>query len=292
MTRSARLLVAASAVAGLALGAGSASALTISGVAVTKNGANTANFLNDTLTDYREFKSAVSVLDSGGSAVDWFAATVDAKTRYSATTDADGGVATAPNQSGTSDYHITFTVSAGTGWSYNVTINTSRLGALTRVDDGTGGGSASIGAVTGKLNGSTNATLGSGMSAVSLSQGTGAANTPFSQSTPTLTLTGLTGTNTITLDFSWTSNANSTCTGTGCSTTGNDEMAVRLGEADSTSGASAGDYPGVGSRTQSADGHIVTVAATLTTYVPEPGSLALLAVGMAGLARFGRRKTA
>lgn len=292
MTRTSRLLVAGSAALGLALGAGSAGALSISAVAVSMNAGNTANFKNDTLTDYREFRSAASVLDSGGSVADWFAASVNAATRYASTTDADGGVATAPAQSATSNYHITFTVSAGAGWSYDVTIDTSRIGAITRVDDGTGGGNANIGAITGKLNGVTNGTLGSGMGSVSMGQGTGAANTPFSQSSPTLTLSGLTGTNVITLDFSWSSYAQSTCSGTGCSATGNDEMAVRLGEADTSGGSSAGDYPGVGSRTQSADGHFVDVTATLTSYVPEPGSLALLAVGMAGLARFGRRKMA
>jgi hypothetical protein len=278
-------------IAGLVLGlAGSAQALTISAVAIAKNGPNTANFKNDTTIppDYREFNSTVAVADTGGTTPDVIGNSVDAKTRYAATTDADGGVATAPSQSATSDYKITFTVSAGGGVLYNVKIDTSRLGALTRVDDGTGGGTANIGAVTGKVNGVTNGTLA--MAAVSLAQGTGAANTVISQTTATLTLFGLTGTNNITLDFAWTSLANSTCTGAFCSTTGNDEMAVRLGVADTTSGSSAGDYPGVGSRTIGNDGHLVTITAVATT--PEPGTALLMGLGLSGLGIFGRRKKA
>jgi len=274
--------VLSAAVVGLATGA---SAITVS-TAITTNPSNTADFLNDSLTDYRENRSQTTVLDAGGSAADVIGNSVNASTRYAAMTAADGGVATAPSRTATSNYKVTFTINAGAGIGYDLVINTSRLGALTRVSDGTGGGNASISAVTGLVNGVSNGSLSLG--AVSLAQGTGAANTPFTQNSTTLTIFGLTGNNVITLDFAWTSTANSTCTGFLCSSTGNDEMAVRLGMAGTGSGVTADDYPGVGSRTIGNDGHFVNANVVVT--VPEPGTALLIGAGLAGLALRGRRR--
>jgi hypothetical protein len=268
------------------LAAGPAGALTIS-TSMGTTGANTANFLNDSLTDYRENRSSTTILDAGGTAASIVGNSVNASTRYAAMTAADGGVATAPSRSATHAYSITFTITADPWVVYDLAINTSRLGAITRVDDGTGGGNGSIGAVSGTLNAV--ATPGLGLSGVSLGQGTGAANTPFNQSTSTITLPGLIGNQVITLAFQWTSTANSTCTGFLCSTTGNDEVAVRLGMAGTGSGVTADDYPGVGSRNINGDGHFVSVNA-LVTAVPEPGTVLLLGSGLAALALRGRRQ--
>lgn len=277
-------------IVGLALAfAGPVQALTISSVTITPTGSNTANFLNDSLTDYRENRSSTSILDSGGTTADVMGGSVNAQTRYAAMTGADGGVATAPSRSATHQYTITFSVTAAPWATYGITIDTSRFGAITRVDDGTGGGSGSIGAVTGLLNGVGNGSLGLG--GVSLSQGTGAANTVINQASPTLTLTGLSGTTNVTLQFTWTSTATSTCTGFLCSSTGNDEIAVRLGMAGTGSGVTADDYPGVGGRTAANDGHFVTINATITN-IPEPGTVMLLGAGIAGLAFGGRRRVA
>jgi hypothetical protein len=268
---------------------GRASALTIS-TAIGTNPGNTANFLNDSLTDYRENRSSTSILDAGGSTLDQLGNNVNASTRYAGMVGADGGVATAPSRTATQSYSVTFTITAQPWVVYDLTIGTSRLGAITRVSDGTGGGNGSISAVTGLLNGVGNGTL-SAIGGVSLSQGTGAANTPFSQSTPTLTLTGLTGNNIIQLSFSWTATANSTCSGFLCSSTGNDELAVRLGMAGTGSGVSADDYPGVGSRNINGDGHFVSANAVITA-VPEPGTILLFGGGLAGMGWYGRRRAA
>ena len=270
----------------LGLGAGPATALTIS-TAIATTGSNTPDFLNDTLTDYRENRSSTSILDAGGTTTDLVGNSVNASTRYAAMVGADGGVATAPSRTATHAYQVTFTITANPWVVYDLTIDTSRIGAITRVDDGTGGGNGNISALTGTINAASTPALG--MPAVNLAQGTGAANVPFSQSTPTVTLTGLTGSQVVTLAFTWTSTANSTCTGSLCSSTGNDEVAVRLGMAGTGSGVTADDYPGVGSRNINGDGHFVNVNAVITA-VPEPGTLVLIGAGLAGLAFGGRRR--
>jgi hypothetical protein len=288
MSRYGRVLFAGA----LALGiAGQAQAISISGLTITANGPNTADGKTDTVTNYNENRSTRTVLDSGGSALDSVGSQVDAATRYAAITVADGGVATTASRNATHDYKITFTVSSAPFILYNVIIDTSRLGNINRVDDGTGGATGSVGAVTGRVNGIINATLGLG--GVSLAQGTNNANTNINQTTSTLTLSGLTGTNVITLDFSWTSAVNSTCSGFLCSTTGNDEIAVRLGmtgTGSGTPGTTADDYPGSPSRNINNDGHFVGIKALVT--VPEPGTLSLLGLGLGSLAVLRRRARA
>jgi hypothetical protein len=278
--------------AGLLLGlAGSAQALTISAVTIAANAGNTLDGKTDLLVDYHEYLSTRTVLDTGGTTADVIGNTVDAKTRYASITAADGGVATNVTQNATANYKITFSVSAGGGVLYNVKIDTSRLGALTLVDDSpviNGKAAANLGAVTGKVNGVTNGTLA--LASVDSPSNTASSNISFSQASTTLTLTGLTGLNVITLDFNWNTVADSRCTAFGCSTAGNNEAAVRLGIAGTTSGSSAEDYPGVGGRTIGSDGHFVTITAIATT--PEPGTALLMALGLSGLGIFGRRKKA
>ena len=273
----------------LALGlAGQAPAVSISGLTIVANGPNSADAKTDTVTNYNEVRSARTILDSGGSALDSVGSSVNAQTRYAAITVADGGVATAATRNATHDYKITFTVSSAPFILYNVIIDTSRLGNINRIDDGTGGATGNIGSVTGRVNGIVNPTLALG--GVTLAQGTNNANTNINQTTPTLTLIGLTGVNVITLDFTWTSSANSTCTGFLCSTTGNDEIAVRFGmtgTGSGTPGTTADDYPGSPSRNINNDGHFVGIQALVT--VPEPGTLSLLALGLGGLSLFRKR---
>jgi len=80
------------------------------------------------------------------------------------------------------------------------------------------------------------------------------------------------------LDFTWSGSASSA----------RDEGSVRMGIAGSLPTTSSDDYPGVGSRTQSADGHFVNISTTIIS-APEPASGALVAFGLLGLALRARR---
>jgi hypothetical protein len=268
--------------AGALLLAGSAQALTIS-TAIATGGTNSADNKVDTLTDYRENRSSTSLPDSGGTTPDLVGNSVNAQGRYAAMTAADSGIFTNLTRTATHNYSITFTITAPVWTTYDVTINTARIGALTRVDEGSASGNATISALTGTLNAVANGSLG--LTQVTLGNGNSAANTPFNQTTPTITLTGLTGNNVITLAFNWTSTTTSSS-----GLTGGDETAVRLGMAKTTgTGTTAPDYPGVGARVIGNDGHFAGINATITA-VPEPGTLLLIGSGIAGLAVYGRRR--
>jgi hypothetical protein len=253
----------------LAAWPGSAHALSITGIAIAPSAANTADASGTTGANRFQIASSAGLVGSAPAPVaDLAGASLSFDSRYAALVAADresNGGTTA--QTATESYTITFTVNNPLGGSYRIDIDTSRVGALTLVDDSTGSATASLGAVVGTLGGVANAALA--LPALGPLSGTAGADQGFSQTGSTLQVFGSATTATFTLAFDWTASASSS----------RDEAAVRLGIAGSLATTTADDYPGAGGRVASADGHLVHVAVTLLA-VPEPGTLPLLAMGL------------
>jgi hypothetical protein len=182
------------------------------------------------------------------------------QTRYSATVSADCGIACGGrNEVLDTNYTVSFNASAP--GAYRLTVSTQRVGDLNRIDEGGGDADSDIGAVACTPSGGT---VESG--ACTLTDpgacvgGGGGCNVPFDQSN-SLTVFGVSNGSPVahSLNFTWTQRANSD--GTGLFTNA-DEAAVRLGRNtdDGTNGSAA--YPGSPSRTESNDGHFVTVTLT------------------------------
>ncbi len=244
-------------------------------------------FTNSNRSD--SFDSAVNVVNGGGSVADSLGATVSAKTRYAytQTADADGSFPGAVDFTATSNYRVVFTVDAGAGTVYDLQIDTARLGALVTRDESGSTATATINAVSGSLNGVGNANLGL---AGPLSRSSSDTGVLAVNQGSTLQLLNLTGSNTYTLDFQWTTRTQSN----NGILAGDEGVALfGLDTRVNTKVGAADDYPGTSGRTDpSADGHFVTVTATVVEVVPEPSTWIMAAVASLGAVFFRRRKSA
>ena len=258
-SRIARWALAAS----LVLWAGSAHALSITGISVATDPANTANASSTSGANRFQVASSAGLSGSApGPVADVIGASVSFDSRYAALLAADresaGGSQT---QNATASYTITFTIDNPTGGAYRIDIDTSRVGSLTLVSDGAGNASAGIGAGLATIDGS--AAAGLGLAAVGPLAGSASANQGFSQSSTTLSLFDSAVTRTVTLSFTWSASV----------TSAQDEAAVRLGLGGLLGTTSADDYAG----SAAGDGHMVGVGVTLLS-VPEPRALGALAL--------------
>jgi len=206
------------------------------------------------------------------------------QTRYAMLVGTDIGNVATITESFTANYTITLSVLGYLGEQWQILIDTSRVGALTIVNDGNGSASATLGALTGGVTGGT--LSGSlGLAAVGTATNSAApttsVNTPFNQlSSAVVSGVGTGAVQVVTLSFSWTASTTSTRQGNN-----GDEAAVRMGQTTGASSYSAGDYADMADRVQSLDGHFVSA-----TLIPEPATAFLLASGLAGLAWSSRRR--
>ena len=256
-------------------------AATITGLSVTNSSTNV--FVNSGAN--REVaQSATSVLSS---AVNGFNA------RYAAVAGADvsgpGGVSFTQSLSGS--FTVSFQVTENPGWNWWITIDVTRAGALTVVNDGNGSASVTLGALTVTKTGAGSLSGGLGLAAVGTIDNASAQatslNSPFSQSsTATLSGFGTGAPQLVTLTLSFSASARTVDTPGGA--VKGDEAALRMG-LDSALGGNgamaytADNYPGAGGRTLAADGILVTATA-----LGEPSAAALLTLGMLGLVGFDR----
>jgi hypothetical protein len=173
--------------------------------------------------------------------------------RYAWNINADTGAFSTHDTSGNASHHVNFNATAVGG--YRLDIATSRIGDLNRVNDLVGcDGNADTSGVTG----TTSFPLNSGTLNLAdpgaIPVGTDTASVPISQSSFAQLFRVSNGAaQAHALTFTW----NGSVRSNSC------EAAVRQGESSgTTTGCSACGYPGSPSRTQSSDGHFVTVTFT------------------------------
>jgi hypothetical protein len=251
-----------------------AGAATISGLTV---GDASTNALDDVGPMASAAQSSASVGASGAAGFDL---------RYAAVVAADTGGAGGGGftRMFSGSFTISFAVTESAGWSWAVSVDVVRSGAMTIVSDGNGSANVTLDALSVIHSGAGVLGASLDLGAVGTLSNAGAPGTSpdqaFSQaSTASITGVGTGGAQLVTLVFSFTASATTVDPAGGL--VQGDEAALRMGLDSSLGAFTADDYPGAGARTLANDGISVTAAV-----LPEPRADALLALGLIALAWF------
>jgi hypothetical protein len=170
--------------------------------------------------------------------------------RYAWNINADIGILSTHDTSGTAKHNVSFTATAPGG--YRVQIDTRRTGAMGRRSDASGcDGAADTGGVTGTSNFALTTGSLNLADPGSIGNGGGDSNVPYNNTSTATIVRASNGVGQAhTLSFTWSGSVRSNS----C------EAAVRQGESEGTvTGCDLCGYPGDPGRTQSNDGHFVTV---------------------------------
>lgn len=282
MYRSVRLFLGLLCVASL-FAAGSAQALSVAATSSALGAGNSADASASTAANV----SQVDVTAAGGATADVIGATETAGVRYSANAWADQVAFSGGNAVNlTHSYDVTFTINADAGTLYAVAIDSVFSGLIQAIDDDYWGeASAKVEnfAASMSVNGGVATSMGSlvpgsdYLVALGYYGGSDAIGHTGADG-----LTDLSGLTTLAFNVSFDSQLYSDT----------DEVGFLFGqdEAGAESGVEAGEYAGTG-RTIGDDGSFLGVTATVTSVnpIPEPGSFALLSIGLLGLAAYSRR---
>lgn len=188
----------------------------------------------------------------------------------------------------TGSFTISFEVTEAVGWSWVVSVDVVRSGALTIVSDGSGWADVTLSGLS-VTHAGAGALVGSlDLAAVgTLSNAATAGESPdqafLQNASASIAGSGTGAAQLVTLSFAFTASV-STVDRPGGQVQG-DEGALRMGGDGALLSFTADDYPGPGARSLASDG--IRVTAT----VPEPGAEILLALGLIGLGFADRQRT-
>ena len=232
--------------------------------------------------------SQIDVTDAGGTTASVVGNSETASVRYSANAWADQVAFSGGNAVNlTHSYDASFTITADAGTLYDVVINSVFSGLIQAIDDDYWGeASAKVEnfAASMSLNGAAATSMENLVPEseylVALGYYGGSDAIGFTGADG---LTGLSGVTTLAFNVSFDSQLYSDT----------DEVGFLFGQDEAgggTAGVEAGEYAGTG-RTIGDDGSFLAVTATVTSVnpIPEPGSFALLSIGLLGLAAYSRR---